>query len=445
MERIIYRKTLDVYKNGTQFLLQGFETADKLSRVIEISLMSGGDTYDFPLERVVAMMYVTTPSATEPSINACTIEDNKIVYEVLPIEEEGITTMQIKLIETSIEGAKSVLATPQFAVEVTKSNLDDNGEEVKATFTAIEEFIAKADAAYGRRLERIELTSDCMFKAYYADKTTYETDVLKRLFCKGDVLLSESFAHGGTGVRTGEDTDNSMFYSNVARSEALLAKDIMKNSQEMFEESRLHGIYTAFSVDFSTGEVEYVSPSFSFKVNTETGCLDAEGQAYTFVDEIGRVVQEWLVEKGVDIQNLQNISISHSNEIINLKETSNLHAKNISDLSETATEHTHQISFLLASVKVGTYIGNGDVLEIDLGGRPKAVLITDEYGRISMEYGGTYSFYGGLFVDGEEIAGKHRQVEITEKGFTVHAMDDIGYHYHRANHNGVKRKYIAWL
>ena len=93
MELIRYRKTLDVHKNGTQFTLQGFETADKLSRVIEISLMASGDAVDFPLEGLTAMMYVTTPSAAEPSVNACAIKDNKVIYEVLPIVEAGITEM----------------------------------------------------------------------------------------------------------------------------------------------------------------------------------------------------------------------------------------------------------------------------------------------------------------------------------------------------------------
>ena len=316
MELIIYRKTLDVHKNGSQFMLQGFETADNMSRVIEISLMASGDAIDFPLERIVAMMYVTTPSATEPSINECTIKDNKVVYNVLPIVEEGITTMQLKLIETSPEGAKSVLASPKFAVEVTNSNVNDDGEELKTTFTAIEDFIAKADAAYGSRLERIELTSECIFKAYYYDGTTYETDILQKLFLNGNVELSKSYAMGGTGVRAGEDTDNSKYYSNVSRSESLNAKAIMKNSEEILEEVKLHGVYTAFSVDFTTGEVEYVSPSFKFNVNNETGNLDAIGQTYTFEEEIGRVVLEWLEENNINFTNLQN----HSEKIADHEE-----------------------------------------------------------------------------------------------------------------------------
>lgn len=189
MEQIMYRKTLDVHKNGVQFMLQGFETADNLSRVIEISLMASGDAIDFPLEKMVAMMYVTTPGATEPSINECTIKDNKVVYEVLPIVEEGITTMQLKLIETSPEGATSVLATPKFAVEVTKSDADDESAEQSTTFTALEVAVAKAESTYDARLLRVEIDEVCIFRAYYADGTVYETDELRKTLLQGATNL----------------------------------------------------------------------------------------------------------------------------------------------------------------------------------------------------------------------------------------------------------------
>ena len=334
MERITYRKTLDVHKNGVQFMLQGFETADNMSRVIEISLMASGDAIDFPLERVVAMMYVTTPSATEPSINKCTIKDNKVVYDVLPIVEEGITTMQLKIIETGPDGATGVLASPKFAVEVTKGNVDDESAEQGTTFTALEDAMAKAKTVYDERFIRMELDSECIFKAYYADGTYYETDVLQKLFLNGNVELSKSYAVGGTGVRAGEDTDNSKHYSNVAKSEALNAKDIMENSEEVLEEVRLHGVYTAFAVNYETGEVEYVSPSFKFKVNLETGELDAEGQTYTFNDEVGRVVTEWLENNGIKISEIEKISKTHSNEIKALQETTEDHEERIVDLNK---------------------------------------------------------------------------------------------------------------
>lgn len=201
MEQIMYRKTLDVHKNGVQFMLQGFETADNLSRVIEISLMASGDAIDFPLERMVAMMYVTTPGATEPSINECTIKDNKVVYEALPIVEEGITTMQLKLIETSPEGATSVLASPKFAVEVTESDADDESAEQSTTFTALEVAVAKAAATYDARLLRVEIDEACIFRAFYADGTVYETDELRKTLLQGatnldlNTLIKDGIAH----------------------------------------------------------------------------------------------------------------------------------------------------------------------------------------------------------------------------------------------------------
>lgn len=374
MERITYQRTLDVHKNGVQFTLQGVETGDNLSRVIEISLMASGDAIDFPLEKILPVMYVRTPNATEPSIVECAIKNNVVVYEVLPIVEEGITEMQLKLIETSPEGATSVLVAPRFAIEVTKSSVSDDSAEQKTSFTALENAVAKAKQVYDQRFIRMELDSECIFRAYYADGTTYETDILQKLFRNGSVILSESWAKGGTGVRAGEDTNNSMYYSNVSKSEALNAKGIMENSEELLEEVKLHGVYTAFSVDFETGEVEYVSPSYKFSVNMETGELDAIGRAYTFEDDIGRVVEEWLVANGVDISKLQDISETHTVEIAELRETTETHTEEIEVLENRVTPINKGgtgvtsvdalVNLLcdnnISRIKTGTYKGDGN-------------------------------------------------------------------------------------
>ena len=359
MEQIMYRKTLDVHKNGVQFMLQGFQTADNLSRVIEISLMASGDAIDFPLEQVEAMMYVTTPNATEPSINKCTIKDNKVVYDVLPIVEEGITTMQLKILTTSPDGARGVLASPEFAVEVSKSSADDGGVIQTTTFTALEDAMAKAKATYDERFLRMELTSDCIFKAYYADGSVYETDLLKKLFYNGNVQLSESYAHGGTGVRAGEDTDNSMYYSNVSRSEALNAKNIMENSEDILENVKLHGMYTAFSVDFESGEVEYVSPSFKFNIDPETGQLDAKGQTYTFNTEVGRVIEEWLASNGIILGDLNKIATEHSAQLKLFGENTTEMQKAIGEMRITIGEHSETFE-TTANIAIRPYDGTGD-------------------------------------------------------------------------------------
>ena len=305
MERIVYRKTLDVHKNGIQFTLQGFETADNMSRRIEISLSANGDTIDLPLEQLEAIMYVTTPSATEPSINECTVKDNKIVYDVLPIVEEGITEMQLKLIETRVGGAKGVLATPKFALEVMKSNTDDGSATQTPTFTALEDAIARANGVYESRLVGIELDQDCTFRANYADGTTYESDILKELFYRGDVLLAQSYAKGGTGVRIGEDTDNSMYYSNVSKSASVDANNSVGEAEELLKEVRKHGVYTAFSVDFETGEVKYISPAYDFIVNKENGNLEVDGAVYDADESVKNLVNEWFATINNDVDSLK--------------------------------------------------------------------------------------------------------------------------------------------
>lgn len=303
MERIVYRKTLDVHKSGVQFTLQGFETADNMSRRIELSLMASGDTIDFPLEQIKAVMYVTTPNASEPSINECIIKDNTIIYDVLPIVEEGITEMQIKLIDTRPDGANGVLAAPKFAVEVSKSNTDDESVKQTTTYTALEESIAKAKGVYDSRFLRMEIESDCTFKVYYADGTMYETDVLAETLLKGEAIMSQSYARGGTGIREGEDTDNSMYYSNVSRSASKEADRVRGEATDLLEEVTKHGVYTAFSINFETGEVEYISPVYTFNVNEETGNLEAFGETYIPEDSAEYLINEYIKAKNDEIIN----------------------------------------------------------------------------------------------------------------------------------------------
>lgn len=304
MERIIYRKTLDVHKSGVQFTLQGFETADNMSRKVEISLMASGDAIDFPLEQIMAVMYVNAPGASETDIVECEIKDNTVVYDVLPITKEGIAELQLKLIDIRPEGAKAVLAAPKFAIEVIKSNTDEEAATQTATFTVLEEAVAKAKAVYDARFLRMEIDSDGVFRAYYADGTVFENDSINRLLFKGDAVLARSYAKGDTGVRTAEKTDNAKYYSNVSKSAVTEVQNGLNDANAVLEEVKLHGVYTVFSVDFETGEVVYISPKYKFGVNNENGDLEIEGQAYTIDKEIRAFVDEYLLDKSFDIEDI---------------------------------------------------------------------------------------------------------------------------------------------
>lgn len=299
MERIVYRLTLDLHKNGIQRTLQGFETADKMARRISINLMSNGDTYEIPSNNVAALIYVTTPNSKEPEIHECTVEGNALVYDMLPITEEGITEMQVKLVETSLTGARKVIASPRWAVEVTKSGMEDGGAEQTEKFTALENAIARANGVYDARLVRIVIDDDCTFRAIYADGTIYENDALNKALFNGNALLSESWAIGDTGTRDGEDTNNSKYFAAASRSAAQDANQTAGNARELLDEAMMHSVYTVFDVDYETGELLYVSRNYNFDIDPETGNLTTDGGELYIpnIDEtIAGQVTSWLDE-----------------------------------------------------------------------------------------------------------------------------------------------------
>ena len=184
MNILTYRITLDAHKNGIQRTLQGFQTGENLARQIRINLVSNSEGYELPADdSIVAMMYITKPGATEQSVNACTIDGNTIVYDVLPndVEISGIVKMQLKLINTSVDGARNVLIAPAFAMEVSENDVVDSSVESRTTFTALENAIAQARAVFNSRIVDVEITEDLVFSVHYADNTTYESDTFTKL------------------------------------------------------------------------------------------------------------------------------------------------------------------------------------------------------------------------------------------------------------------------
>lgn len=358
MEKITYRKTLDVHKNGTQFTLQGFQTADKMSRVIEISLMASGDAIDFPLEGIQAVMYVSTPGAETPSRIECDIKDNKIIYNVLPITEEGTIIMQLKLIETS--PGTSVLYSPKFAVEVSKSDGDVNDAEGSEIYTKFERTIQKADEAYNKAMTNFVLSADGIITITYRDGSTYESDFLKRINIGDNAALSESYAKGTAGVRQGEETDNAKYYSNVAKSEALNAKNIMSESRDVLDEVRLHGVYTSFSVDFKSGTLTYSSPKYDFYINKDTGELEADGKSFDIETNLIEIVKDWLNTFGVvfpdfktsvDTLNVNVLDIynelgTHNDRLNVLEDTGQPLKTQVENNTSMLTKHMGDISWI---------------------------------------------------------------------------------------------------
>lgn len=278
MERITYRVTLDAHKTGIQRRLQGLVVGDNMSRRIAVGIMASGDTFELPLDHISALMYVSKPSDDAPSINECVIDDNTIIYDILPTDlaEEGMVEMQLKIIDGRADGSRNVLLSPRFALEVSKGVASDEDVVNTSTFTALENAVAKAKSTYDARLLRVEISEDCTFRAYYADGTYYENAFFKEALYNGNAILAESFAKGGTGTRDGEDQDNAMYYNSMARNVLEQSLEVNEECIALRDEMVKHSIFTTFSVDFEKGCLMYESQNYSFSINAESGGLEYE-------------------------------------------------------------------------------------------------------------------------------------------------------------------------
>lgn len=92
---------------------------------------------------------------------------------------------------------------------------------------------------------------------------------------------SEAWAvgqRGGTDVPSTDVTfqNNSKYYSNQASQSATTASNAAVDAQGILEEIEQKVGETVFTVNFTTGELEYTAPGITFDINTTTGNLEWE-------------------------------------------------------------------------------------------------------------------------------------------------------------------------
>lgn len=91
-----------------------------------------------------------------------------------------------------------------------------------------------------------------------------------------DAKLSQSYSVGKSGIRDGENTDNSKYYSQQSRSSAIDSKNYSDNAKSLLDSVTKKITDTVFSVDFSTGDLIYESNNYGFNINILTGNLEWE-------------------------------------------------------------------------------------------------------------------------------------------------------------------------
>lgn len=96
---------------------------------------------------------------------------------------------------------------------------------------------------------------------------------------ENSATLSKSYAVGGTGTRTGEDTDNSKYYSERSQASSQTAQSYAEQAEAASDEvvNRINEAVEQnvpqFIVDLTTGHLMYQGGRFMFQVNEPTGHL----------------------------------------------------------------------------------------------------------------------------------------------------------------------------
>ena len=94
-----------------------------------------------------------------------------------------------------------------------------------------------------------------------------------------NAALSKSYAVGGTGTRTGEDTDNSKYYSEQSQASSQTAQSYAEQAEAAGDEAvnkinqALSQNVPQFTIDFTTGHLKYDGGRFNFEVQNTTGHL----------------------------------------------------------------------------------------------------------------------------------------------------------------------------
>ena len=94
-----------------------------------------------------------------------------------------------------------------------------------------------------------------------------------------NATLSKSYAVGGTGTRTGENKDNSKYYSEQSKASSQTAQSYAEQAEEAGNEAvnkineALSTNIPQFTIDFITGHLKYQGGRFNFAVQNTTGHL----------------------------------------------------------------------------------------------------------------------------------------------------------------------------
>ncbi len=124
MNKSIYRKTLDVQKQGIQFTVNAAKN-EALSRQIVLTIVDGGKPFDFDSENLQAVLYAIKPDGNI-LYNDCVRNGNTLIYTFTQqtLTAAGDVVARIKI--TASDDDTQVLYAPQFIIQVEDVSEFDN-------------------------------------------------------------------------------------------------------------------------------------------------------------------------------------------------------------------------------------------------------------------------------------------------------------------------------
>ena len=119
------------------------------------------------------------------------------------------------------------------------------------------------------------ITSEELEENYLADIRTSEANAYQsEVDADASATLSESWAKGGTNTRQGEDSNNSMYYAQVAQNLKTDMETIKEEADAVLEQAttRLTGL--TFMLNFSDGNLYYdINVGLDMQIDPSTGNL----------------------------------------------------------------------------------------------------------------------------------------------------------------------------
>lgn len=149
----------------------------------------------------------------------------------------------------------------------------DIRDEYVTEFNSILERIDKlADTTQKNRDTVVKIHDDIV--------NTYLPQIIENAnLASSSATISKSYAVGGTGTRTGEDTDNSKYYSEQSQASSQTAQSYAEQAEAAGDEAvnkineALSQNVPQFTIDFTTGHLKYEGGRFNFAVQNTTGHL----------------------------------------------------------------------------------------------------------------------------------------------------------------------------